>query len=270
MTSRRAASIVVALWACVALPAFGGDKDEAKRLFDAGLNLMKMEDFPAATVNFERSVSLFPTQNSLFNLANCYRATRRYGEALDTLARLQRDFGKKLKPEIQAAATRHESEIRALVARLTVRVTPVDALVTVDTKDIGTGAERGPLVLSPGEHALEASLPGYRTVQRTLQLVSGTEEVETITLESAASSPAIATSVPIPSSASPAPEMERASLLASPEAPAEAKPQPIYKKWWFWTAAAAVAVGAGIGIFAATSGGQASGPNTDLGTQGVF
>jgi hypothetical protein len=270
MTSRKAVAIVVVLLACVALPAFGGDKEEAKRLFEAGLNLMKMEDFPAATANFERSVSLFPTQNSLFNLANCYRATRRYGEALDTLARLQHDFGKALKPEIQAAASRQESEIRGLVVRLIVRVTPAEALVSVDGKDVGAGAERGPLVLSPGQHVVEATLSGYRPVQRTLQLVSGKEEVETIVLESVASPLPMAGLVPTPSSVTATSGTERSDLVASPASSDDAAAPPVYKRWWFWTAAAAVAVGAGIGIFAATAGGEASGPATKLGTQGVF
>ena len=62
---------------CVSCLAAAGEKEQAKQLFDAGLKLMRMDDFVGATADFERSVALFPTQNSLFNLANCYKAVQR-------------------------------------------------------------------------------------------------------------------------------------------------------------------------------------------------
>jgi hypothetical protein len=77
---------------------------------------MRMDDFGGATADFERSVGLYPTQNSLFNLANCYKAVRRYTDALDVLARLRRQFGDRLKPEVKEAADRQEQEIQSLVA----------------------------------------------------------------------------------------------------------------------------------------------------------
>jgi hypothetical protein len=182
----------LALVVCVALPALASDKDEAKQLFESGLKLMKLEDFTAATANFERSTSLFATQNSLFNLANCYEAMQRYGDALKTLERLDHDFGKTLKPEIKSAAARREAEIRSIVARLTVQIEPGDASLTVDGKDTGTGPTRGPLVLGPGEHLIEAAQPGYRTQRRTIQLVSGKEQVEVFGLDAEPKLPPVA------------------------------------------------------------------------------
>jgi hypothetical protein len=67
------------------MSVLAGDKEEAKQLFDAGLKLMHLDDFAGASANFERSVALYPTQNSLFNLANCVSAARRpsFAGALD-------------------------------------------------------------------------------------------------------------------------------------------------------------------------------------------
>jgi tetratricopeptide (TPR) repeat protein len=59
-------------------------------------------------------------------------------------------------------------------------------------------------------------------------------------------------------------------LTATPESPAQSEAAPIYKRWWFWTAVAVVAVGASVGVYAATSGGEAAGPVTGLGTKEVF
>lgn len=265
MTTRRLTFLTVALVACISASAWAGGKEEAKRLFDAGLNLMKAEDFAGAAANFERSVSLFPTQNSLFNLANCYRATHRYGEALDTLERLQRDFGKTLKPEIQAGAIRQQSEIRALAVRLTLEVSPADASVTVDGKAIGPGPTRGPLVLGPGEHTVEATRADYQVLRQTVQLVSGRDETVRLALVAEVKLPPAGTATQGIAAAP-----DRVDLTAVPAQPEEVAAQPIYKRWWFWTAAAAVAVGTGVALYAATSGGEAPGPEATLGTKEMF
>jgi hypothetical protein len=173
---------VAILVTCVSWSAVAGEKEQAKQLFDAGLKLMRMDDFAGATADFERSVALYPTQNSLFNLANCYKAVQRYTDALNVLARLRRQFADKLKPEIKEAADRQEQEIQSLVARLTIRTAPADAKVKVDGRELGTGPTLGPLMLGPGDHEIEASRPGYHEVRRSVQLVSGAEVTEAFNL----------------------------------------------------------------------------------------
>ena len=167
---------------CASWSAVADEKEQARQLFDAGLKLMRMDDFGGATADFERSVALYPTQNSLFNLANCYKAVQRYTDALDVLARLRRQFGDKLKPELKEAADRQEQEIQSLVARLTIQTVPSDAKVKVDGRELGTGPTLGPLMLGPGDHQIEASRLGYQDLRRSVQLVSGAEVTETFNL----------------------------------------------------------------------------------------
>jgi hypothetical protein len=168
---------------CASWSAVAGDKEEAKQLFDAGLKLMRLDDFAGATANFERSVALYPTQNSLFNLANCYKALQRYGDALALVERLKRDFGGKLKPEIKEAIERHQQELESLVARLTLETVPADASIRIDGKEAGTGPTLGPLLLGPGEHEIEAARPGHRSQRRSVKLVSGAGRTEKFALE---------------------------------------------------------------------------------------
>jgi len=59
---------VAILVTCASWSAVAGEKEQAKQLFDAGLKLMRMDDFVGATADFERSVALYPTRNSLFNV----------------------------------------------------------------------------------------------------------------------------------------------------------------------------------------------------------
>jgi hypothetical protein len=182
----RKISLLASWLALVALlggQALADDKDEARQLFESGLKLMKGDDFTAAAADFERSSALYPTQNSLFNLANCYKAMQRYAEALDALKRLRQEFGDKLKADIKDAAAQQEADIQSIVATLTIAVEPPSAKVTVDGRESHAGATTGSYLLAPGEHVIEASLAGYRTLRRPMHLVSGAHAAETVVLE---------------------------------------------------------------------------------------
>jgi hypothetical protein len=106
----------------------------------------------------------------------------RYPDALEALARLRRDFGDKLKPEIKEATERHERELHDLVVRLTIQTTPGDARVKLDGRDVGTGPALGPLVLTPGEHELEAAAGGHRNLRRAVRLAAGESRSEVLQL----------------------------------------------------------------------------------------
>jgi hypothetical protein len=179
---RRQLFVLVILSTCISSLAVAADKEDAKRLFESGLKLMKADDFSAAAANFERSAALYPTQTALFNLANCYKALQRYAEALEVLGRLHRDFGDKLKLEIQEAVGQQEAEIRSVVAALVVKVSPAGAGVVLDGREMSESSLAKPLLLAPGDHAIEASLPGYRSAHRSVRLVSGVERREEIVL----------------------------------------------------------------------------------------
>jgi len=183
MRRRVCALCVAVMVTAAAWTAVAGDKEEAKQLFDAGLKLMHLDDFAGASANFERSVALYPTQNSLFNLANCYKALQRYGDAIVVIERLRKDFAGKLKPEIKDAVERQQQEINSLVARLIIQTVPAEATVSIDGKDVGTGPTLGPLLLGPGEHEIEAARLGHRSQRRSVKLVSGVDRSEKFELE---------------------------------------------------------------------------------------
>jgi PEGA domain len=183
MKRQLCALCVAVVVTCASWSAIAGDKEEAKQLFDAGLKLMHLDDFAGASANFERSVALYPTQNSLFNLANCYKALQRYGDALAVIERLKRDFADKLKPEIKEAVEREQQDIQSLVARLTLRTVPADVTIKIDGKDVGQGPTLGPMLLGPGEHEIEAARPGHRSERRAVKLVSGVDRTEKFVLQ---------------------------------------------------------------------------------------
>jgi len=107
------ALIVLFLNNVVAKDLVERDQEAAEKFFLTGVSLLKKGDLPGATAEFEQSVSLYPTASALFNLANCYKASRRYQEAMHFLARTKKEYSSELKLEILEAIRHHEAEIKA-------------------------------------------------------------------------------------------------------------------------------------------------------------
>jgi len=175
-----AVSAVVLLWGSV---AFANEKVEAKKHFEAGLSLQKTDDFKGAVFEFETSVKLYPTKGGLYNLANCYRALHRYGEALSTFAKLQSQYGAKLSAEMKLDVKSQLAEIENVVARLTVTVSPGGASVFVDGELLDRNFVGKKIVLGPGEHMVKVQLDGYEPQKRKVTLPSRSDQTERFELK---------------------------------------------------------------------------------------
>jgi hypothetical protein len=181
-SSRCRAALAAGLGTLVLLAAANAPADdskvEAKRHFEAGLALAEAEDFPAAAVEFESSVALFPTKMGLFNLANCYKALHRYAEALDTIVRLKNSFAGKLGADLEREVIDFERSITALVGRLRVKADPAGAVILVDGKIAGEAPLAEPLLLGPGDHEVRVEAKGHRPETRKVRVTSrGSEEI---------------------------------------------------------------------------------------------
>jgi hypothetical protein len=164
------AACLAAALLCGAAPAAAVDKEEAKKHFEAGITLLKAEDFEGAATAFETSVRLFPTGTSLFNLANCYKALHRYGESLEVLHRLEAEFAGRLGDELKSEVRNMRESLERVVGRLEVAATPAGASIRVDGRDAGKSPLEAPLVLGPGEHEIEAAMHGYTPEKRTVRV----------------------------------------------------------------------------------------------------
>ncbi|HUT79178.1 MAG TPA: PEGA domain-containing protein [Polyangia bacterium] len=174
---------VVALVLAVGSRAQADDKVEAKRHFEAGVTLIKVEDFTGAAAAFETAVRLFPTKTGLFNLANCYKALQRYDEALKTVHRLEAEFRGKLGDEMEAEVREFRAAIENLVGNLAVDARPVGAAISVDGRSVGKSPLGEDLLLGPGEHEVEVALEGFGTERRTVRVESGGKIAISVALE---------------------------------------------------------------------------------------
>jgi len=239
-------------------------KDEAKLHFDAGLALVDNEDYAAAAVEFEASARLFPTKMGLYNLANCFKALRRYGDAIDAIERLEREFKGKL-GDLQREVEALQETVEGIVGRLEVRVDREGAAILVDGVDAALSPLAKPLVLGPGDHAIEARLAGYETTSQTVRIVARDHlEVSFILVQAAQvpPSPAVVGPTQAPPPAAPiaaaAVQAQAAPQKVAPVAPPPRDPKGRVARAFGWTSMALaivsglVAGGAYVGASVAT------------------
>ena len=217
-TATRWTSVAIAVAAWLAAAGVSADdakvKAEAKQHFDAGNALVDNEDYAAATAEFELSVRIYPTKMGLFNLANCYKALTRYGDALEALSRLERDFAGKL-GGLAGEVKTLKSTIEGMVGRLDVKADREGAAILIDGAEVGTSPLAGPLVVAPGDRVVEARLPGFRAASQTVRVAARETTEVALALEEEAAPP------PAPAIASPPTEAPPAA-----PAPPERDPRP--------------------------------------------
>lgn len=232
-------------------------KEEAERHFRAAVALQRVEDFEAAIAAYRHSDNLYPTKATLFNLANCLRATHRYPEALAVLERLQREFGSELVDPMRSVADSQRRELLALTAQLTVHVHgPAGQLdgatVSVDGQVVGETPLAAPLRLKLGQHQVRAEREGYTSATLEVSLMSAATVEQTLTLTPEVRGEPAST---LPRTAAPtsdvAPTLERPARSTSPT---DAPPATSAQRTWGWlatgTGAALLAGGAVTGYWA--------------------
>jgi hypothetical protein len=94
------------------------------------------------------------------------------GETFDDLAPDGAPREARYVPSLEPDRPREETAPAAPTGRLQLLVSPQDASVYVDGEFRGTGREAGALALSPGSHRVEVVRPGYRTVERDIEITS--------------------------------------------------------------------------------------------------
>jgi hypothetical protein len=172
-----AGALVLALTLLVGGVAAAQDKAAAKKHFDNGVELMGLEDFAGAAVEFEASVEVYQTRSAMFNLAMCYKAMHRYGPALETFRSVLKTFGDEMNVEMKKEVRDNIAAINKLIGEVEIHTSVPGALVLVDGVQSGATPLSGPLVLGAGEHRIRVSLQGYADQERIVTLVSGGREV---------------------------------------------------------------------------------------------
>jgi hypothetical protein len=265
----------------------------AREEFKKGIAFAKDTQWVEALGAFERAQSLHPNAVITFNIAICHRALGNYTLARDKfLESTAAPSDTALPHSLQEEARGNVTQIEALLVHATVTLDPSDALLSVDGRPLHPNGDvftagilpPGPpavmpkasfeLVLSPGQHLLTVSKPGYASAAVTRTFGNGEHVALPLsllllpaTIHVSSSQPdAVVTINGLDVGMAPVDVSRHAGsyhvkLLKKGFDPYESEivvkageetnlraelaqeKTPLVKKWWFWTGAAAVVAG---------------------------
>jgi hypothetical protein len=199
--------------------------------------------FEEARALFLKAHALKPNARTLRALGNVEFELRNYVECIEYLSAAIASSDQPLTAEQREHAEHTLARAGTFTARVELSVQPSGAQLALDGAAPRSQAD-GTLLLNIGRHQLSASLPGYMSVQRTLDVRGGERTRLQLVLPPAE----VATGV-----------QQARPFALSPvrDAPPPATSSPgLLQRWWFWTALSVVVVGAGAGILAASTSGS--------------
>jgi hypothetical protein len=146
---------------------------EADQHFKRGVALYNEGKYAEALAEFERAYELTPHPLVLYNIAGCHRQLSHYAEAVGFYRRfLAEGKGVVAAGRLTTAQTELDG-ILALVARVSVTISPAVDGATLTVDGIPVDHPEMPLILPPGEHRLTARVPGRPETERTVRVASG-------------------------------------------------------------------------------------------------
>lgn len=147
------------------------DRERAKRHFDLAVQLYKNGDYQTALAEFEASYLLFPLAPTLENIGRAQRALYQYPEAVASFQRYLQT-AKKVTPDKREEIRAYIDVMRALLAEVTLTITPDGANVVIDGRSVGTS----PLATRPlvaGRHEVEVSAPDHEPLRKNFLVFAG-------------------------------------------------------------------------------------------------
>src|SRR6185369_11773062 len=119
-----------------AAPPTAAAIEEAKHHFQQGAALYNDQNFNAALAEFLAAYKAAPAASVLYNIGLTQKALFRYNDALESLDRYLKEESR-LPPERRAEVQQLMTEMRALLAEVTINAMPAGATISVDGRTIG-------------------------------------------------------------------------------------------------------------------------------------
>jgi len=155
--------------------------EEAKRHFAQGVALYNDGNFNAALAEFDAAYKLKQSPSVLYNIGLTQKSLFHYNEAIDSLQEyVAKD--KKIKPDQQKQVQQLISEMRALLAQVTVNVIPDGAVIKLDDRAIGQ-APMKPYGIAAGNHKIDISAEGYKPQGKDILVTAGQPQTLNFKLE---------------------------------------------------------------------------------------
>lgn len=160
-----------------AQPGGDGDRAQARRLFEEGVQALDDQRYADAADLFSRSLAIRESPIARFDRALALRGAGRYVEALADLAVLGEQS---LDEALTAQVDRMHGELEASVARLALDVTGRPDRVQVGEQVFEHPEPHMVVTLDPGEVRIRLEREGYEPVDRVVTLAAGERRHETM------------------------------------------------------------------------------------------
>jgi hypothetical protein len=152
-------------------------RQEAGVRFQRGVRLYEDQDYTAALAEFQAAYRVVNGTRFevLFNIGVTQKKLFRYGEAVRTLRQYLQRGGDKIPADRKDLVERELSEIKALVAEVTVQVDGLPANIEVDGEVVAQTPLTEPLLLRSGRHTIIAKREGFEDESRQVDVVSSSK-----------------------------------------------------------------------------------------------
>lgn len=182
------AAILIVLIPSVALAQSRADEQQARTLFEQGVQLSSQERWAEALEAFRASRAIVNRPSTVYNIAT---SLQRMGRIRDAIETLEEYLGLTVSdPAERAEAEQLRGTLHSMLARVTISISPETAELSVDGRaDAGIGADRD-LILDPGDHVIVATASGHRARTIEVTLAAGARETRQVALERMPEQPA--------------------------------------------------------------------------------
>lgn len=164
-------------------------QEQARRHFAEALVCVQEGRLAEGLRSFERAYAISPHHAVLYNIARTQERLGQYRDAITSYAEYLRIAGDgvdlKRRTQVESTLWTLQKEAQVVftpprVTSLSFLVEPRQAHVALDGRTISSRDQM--VVLAPGDHIVEFSLPGYLAERRTLHLDEGQSAILTATL----------------------------------------------------------------------------------------
>ncbi len=193
----RPAVVSIALISCLPLIApktahaqSAEDQAAARDLFEEGMRLYNLGQYPDACPKFEASLKRYSGIGTRGKLAECYEQIGKTASAWAMWSEVASFAHKNMEPDREAYATEHANALVPKLSHLTVKVAPASKVNGLVVKRNGEAVDDAAfglaIAVDPGKIAIEATAPDHKPWTQSIEVApQGAVTIEIPLLENA-------------------------------------------------------------------------------------
>lgn len=149
--------------------------ESARSHFRLGVGFYRERNFRAALIEFQRAYADAPHYKLLYNLGQASLELQEYASAIDFLNAYLRQGGNEITAERRTEVEESIHFLESRIAHVSIVSNRAGAELYVDSTLVGTMPMSAPVRVGAGRHKFTATIAGFATVERQLDVAAGDE-----------------------------------------------------------------------------------------------